>query len=116
MDYSDRVREGAALLDERRPGWRGAIDVERLDLGSCFNCVLGQLYGQFGYGMLTLLDVDDDELTNTDRALARALGFIADSAPYGWDTGSRATASVANREAELALREAWLEVIRGDDR
>jgi hypothetical protein len=41
---AERVAAGEALLDERRPGWLQAIDLATLDLGSAFDCVLGQVY------------------------------------------------------------------------
>jgi hypothetical protein len=40
---AERVAKGAALLDEREPGWWRDIDVDRLDLSSPCRCVLGQL-------------------------------------------------------------------------
>jgi len=59
-----RVAKGAALLDEKRPGWDAAIDLAALDLGSCHLCVVGQLFGPeqeygldegpFGYGLNAL--------------------------------------------------------------
>jgi hypothetical protein len=49
-----RVRRGAALLDERVPGWMERINLERLRLEDCRACVLGQLYGGFGAGLRAL--------------------------------------------------------------
>jgi hypothetical protein len=46
----DRVARGAALLDEKRPGWAAEIDLDDLEMGSCFSCVLGQLFGEFADG------------------------------------------------------------------
>jgi hypothetical protein len=37
-----RVARGAALLDEKLPGWHERIDLDRLDLASSCDCVLGQ--------------------------------------------------------------------------
>jgi hypothetical protein len=39
-----RVARGAALLDEKLPGWADRIDLDRLDLASPCRCVLGQLW------------------------------------------------------------------------
>lgn len=36
--------KGAALLDEEAPGWAERIDLPTLDLGSCWTCVLGQIF------------------------------------------------------------------------
>jgi hypothetical protein len=41
---AERVARGAALLDEREPGWAERIDLGRLDVMSECRCVLGQLY------------------------------------------------------------------------
>jgi hypothetical protein len=38
-----RVRQGAAYLDEREPGWWQKIDLPSLDLRSSCDCILGQL-------------------------------------------------------------------------
>jgi len=53
-----RVARGAALLDERRPGWAGEIG-RRIDLWDCDECVLGQLYEDFATGVATLDIVED---------------------------------------------------------
>ena len=45
---------GAVYLDEHRPGWRDEIDRDRLDLNDSCDCVLGQLYGNFLAGWMTL--------------------------------------------------------------
>jgi hypothetical protein len=40
---ADRVALGAALLDEKDPGWWLRIDLDTLALSSSCRCVLGQL-------------------------------------------------------------------------
>jgi len=67
---------GALLLDADVPGWGGRIDEAKLDLGSCDDCVLGQVYGSYSSGCsalrldtvvqrerhgFTLYSCDDDE-------------------------------------------------------
>lgn len=47
-DYTENVARGIALLDEKQPGWFNRIDLEELNLGSCFKCVLGQLFSNVG--------------------------------------------------------------------
>jgi hypothetical protein len=49
-----RVKRGAALLDEKRPGWAGRIALDRLAMGSCSACVLGQIFGGFDLGVHAL--------------------------------------------------------------
>lgn len=47
-----RIQQGVALLDRQRgPGWVNDIDLGSLDIGDRRNCVLGQLYGRYEYGM-----------------------------------------------------------------
>ncbi len=42
-----RVARGAALLDRVMPLWHLKIDLDRLDMDSNSNCIIGQLYGAF---------------------------------------------------------------------
>lgn len=49
-----RVNRGAALLDEKRPGWWKSVDLARLDLNHCERCVLGQLFGDYKEGRSAL--------------------------------------------------------------
>jgi hypothetical protein len=41
----ERVKKGAAHLDQVRSGWRNEINLEKLDMTSAFYCILGLLYG-----------------------------------------------------------------------
>ena len=43
----DRVALAARALDKEQPGWSDRIDVDKLDLGDCKACILGQLHGDF---------------------------------------------------------------------
>lgn len=56
--YEERAVVGAAFLDEHAPGWREAVDVNKLKLGDTCNCVLGQVYGSYSRG-LRLLHLSD---------------------------------------------------------
>lgn len=38
------VDRAATLLDEHEPGWAGRVDLQNLDMMSCFKCVLGQIF------------------------------------------------------------------------
>lgn len=42
---NERVERGAALLDEKRPGWPEAVDLGRLNIRSTCDCIAGQLGG-----------------------------------------------------------------------
>lgn len=54
MSAAERAAAGAALLDEKRPGWSEAIDCAMLDIATGRHCVLGQLYGTYGDGLSKL--------------------------------------------------------------
>ena len=55
MEGQTPVDRGIALLDKHGPkDWRKKIDCDLLNLESCHNCVLGQLFGDYGDGLLTL--------------------------------------------------------------
>lgn len=49
-----RIERGAKLLDERVPGWRERIDLDRLDMGNSLHCILGQCFGSYFDGLRTL--------------------------------------------------------------
>lgn len=79
-EVAERVARGATLLDERRPGWwrdaePGLIDLDRLNIEDCADCVLGQLYpadspfGSYEHGLRAL--------GITARNEAVAYGFIS---------------------------------------
>lgn len=50
-----RVAAGAALLDERWPGWWNEIDTRKLAIHDGRFCVVGQLYGGYTRGIISLL-------------------------------------------------------------
>lgn len=45
------AQKGAALLDDRYPRWWTEIDTIILDMGDAGYDVLGQLYGEFEWGL-----------------------------------------------------------------
>lgn len=48
-----RVKRGAKLLDRVGPvDWFWRVDLDDLDLGCCYSCVLGQLYGDYRDGII----------------------------------------------------------------
>ncbi len=63
------IRKGTALLDRAYPEWFQAIDMNRLDLGSTYNCILGQLAQHEGipysvapyHGMLAHFKIASDD-------------------------------------------------------
>ena len=47
VTIAERVRVDMALLDRERPGWIEEIDLETLDMGDLWHCVLGQVYRHY---------------------------------------------------------------------
>lgn len=39
------VADAACVLDEHKPGWYESVDLSILDMASCTNCILGQVFG-----------------------------------------------------------------------
>ncbi|MFJ2650896.1 hypothetical protein ACIO1C_29775 [Streptomyces sp. NPDC087420] len=85
IDYAARVAKGAALLDEKRPGWEREVDLDVLDIANGAVCVTAQLSGRsdFRTGMKQL------DLTSGDDGTYVLHGFNAESADtpeaYGLD-------------------------------
>lgn len=50
----ENVLRGVALLDEKVPGWRERIQQDKLFMGDCFHCILGQLFGYYATGLQKL--------------------------------------------------------------
>lgn len=50
LTLEQRVRNGAELLDAKRPGWHMEIELDMLDIDSVDHCILGQLYGSWAEG------------------------------------------------------------------
>lgn len=46
-----RAARGASLLDDRDPGWADRVDPGALHLADGEACVLGQLWGEYRYGL-----------------------------------------------------------------
>jgi hypothetical protein len=43
VEVEEAARRGAALLDEKHPGWADKIDTKRLNIAHPCHCILGQL-------------------------------------------------------------------------
>ena len=46
---AERVARGIALLDRSVRDWRTWINRKRLDIGTCGNCIIGQLFADEGF-------------------------------------------------------------------
>lgn len=49
-DYSKAAAKGAALLDTKRPLWFLDVNTDELDMACIWNCVLGQIFGEYTVG------------------------------------------------------------------
>ncbi len=54
MYRESEVRRGIVLLDEKLPDWRIRFDPGNLDMSRCSTCVLGQVFGSYGEGLVAL--------------------------------------------------------------
>ena len=91
-EVAERVERGAALLDEKEPGWAARIDVGKFDIGSGCRCALGQLYGRFHDGLY--------EVFPSGEYQARSYGFM-------WEEGDE-----DGEPSEIAaLNDEWRRVI-----
>lgn len=55
----ERVARGIALLDAQEPGWREKVNADYLDMGTCHNCIFGQVYGNVIIGLCKTGLADD---------------------------------------------------------
>lgn len=53
-EFMARVALGAELLDQRKPGWAAMVNLDRLAMESCDDCILGQVYGHYFDGRAEL--------------------------------------------------------------
>lgn len=68
QSVEERVRAGARFLDQEDPDWGMKVDPSRLFMESNFRCVLGQVFGSYGMGLVRF------DLTEMQAA---ELGFTA---------------------------------------
>jgi hypothetical protein len=100
---AERVAAGAALLDEKIPGWRDEINIKTLDLVSFRQCILGQLFGHYRDG-LEALDV------SPEGAFGRATDVLG--RPYGFYPSDKDSYAEEAEELKL-LTVAWTHKIQG---
>lgn len=88
-----RVAAGTAVLDENDPDWwqEQELDLDRLDLSNCLDCMLGQRYGTFTRGRFRL-----------------GLGLVHQAQAFGFLVLSWTNGMVEAR----ALKAEWTRVVR----
>jgi hypothetical protein len=94
----DAVARGAALLNERVPGWRERLQLRRLHMEDCEQCVLGQIYGDYVMGL---------------DALWPDLVMASEDSTFGFDLVRPYPPSPSKEERYKVLAAAWREAIAG---
>lgn len=81
----DLVQRGAALLDEKLPGWADQIDLDMLKMDDACHCVLGQIGGnRYNLDRLSWeTGIPDDRVHYLH--VVRALGI--DGRDFGFNDG-----------------------------
>jgi len=51
---AQRAARGAEFMDRVRPGWFNEIRLDDLEMLSLKDCILGQIYGSYSRGLLTV--------------------------------------------------------------
>ena len=73
---AERVARGAALLDEKVPGWRERINLDTFAISSCERCILGQVYGYYATGLGELRRPRSDPYSKAADLFAVSHGFM----------------------------------------
>lgn len=92
----ERVASGAALLDQKRPGWAQLVDVGKLDLRNTCLCVIGQVCGEYYSGTERICASQKDACNHGYRVLASDCSLT--DLPFG-------------KRAYRTLQDAWIEAI-----
>jgi hypothetical protein len=105
-----RVRAGAQRLSKEIGGWALRIDLTRLNMRSTKDDVLGQLFGDYAYGLNVLgLTLEDAQMLGfvtwiDDIDLDTATGEIRDDYP---GLQSRWTRAILRLQAVQHAEERW---------
>lgn len=94
-----RVQAGAAWLDENQPGWESKIDLDFLDQSYCYECVLGQVFGDYWDSPLV------QNATSSTRLCALGFASKAFSTSLGYKKLTQAWKDLisSRRAAEVKL-------------
>lgn len=84
-----RAIRGAKMLDEKMPGWHKfpGIDIDTLNMDSTYNCVIGQLFPEYGY----ICGVE--KLSGRSYGLDEMSGFYRFVERHGFDAPAKVYAS-----------------------
>lgn len=85
----DRIDRGVEMLDDNRPDWRDRIDPTRLDMLDGFRCILGQVYDEGPFAVLSGYQIGMRELGLHDEVLIVNGRMIDAEEYYGFHPGER---------------------------
>lgn len=77
VPYAEEVQAGAALLDEKAPRWFDHVELDDLNLGDIFGCVLGQVYGDYFSGVEAIIPTEVNEYGEVATVDTGQFGFMA---------------------------------------
>lgn len=104
----EAAARGAALLDEKDPGWRDRIDRDELDLRLPCGCIIGQDFGQ------RFCEAPEDLSGDLDDPYVFGLHVLGlnyeDEATYGFVAPSLFGTN-PNDASWDELQEAWVEIL-----
>lgn len=107
FECREMVKRGMRLLTTEQ---RDRVDLDRLDMQSAIDCVLGQLYGDFDMGCVILFGGGPEGL----REAARCGFFVDGDTPNYWSRYPLLTciwAEMLRKEREIRELNALLEPI-----
>lgn len=113
IDYAARVAKGAALLDEKKPGWERQIDLDTLDIQNATSCVTAQLSSERWYSA----GMEELGLTGGNGGTYIAHGFNAEGIPgctcATCQGGPEMPDDYDQAAAYVTLNRLWRELIEG---
>ena len=107
--YHARVVAGAYWLDAKLPGWENKISLQLLNMRSCTECVLGQIWGSYSNCVESLL------MDVPDQPMARMARVVALTETWGFNL-MQSDAYTPTAHEWAMLQEAWIyEILRRKD-
>jgi hypothetical protein len=76
-DLQFEVSKGALWMDENHPNWAAKIDLSRLNMNNCYDCIIGQAIGNY-FDEIYKLDNIGDYGDADDWAIEHGFNAIGD--------------------------------------
>src|SRR5687767_2653296 len=98
----ERVARGAARLDAVNPDWYLKVEPKKINLASGYDCILGQVYGNYLKGALVVFTAEE---CDAPKMNAVWLGFdVADSSEADTLTAAWRAEIRSRKAADAAAR------------